>query len=90
MLRPEGMQPQDTRLTSSSRLPHLPDRKRTCEPARIEPWCPRFVGDAHGCAPIRIGAQAHLQKFYGDLGFVAASEVYDEDGIPHIEMTQTP
>jgi len=36
--------------------------------------------------PIRIGAQAHLEKFYGDLGFTRASEVYDEDGIPHIEM----
>ena len=36
--------------------------------------------------PIRIGAQAHLEKFYGDLGFVRASDAYDEDGIPHIEM----
>ncbi len=36
---------------------------------------------------IRIGAQAHLQGFYGALGFesVAKSE-YLEDGIPHIEM----
>jgi ElaA protein len=36
--------------------------------------------------PIRIGAQAHLQKFYGSFGFVQASEPYVEDGIPHIEM----
>ena len=36
--------------------------------------------------PIRIGAQAHLQRFYGGFGFVAASEEYMEDGIPHIEM----
>jgi ElaA protein len=39
-----------------------------------------------GGATIRIGAQAHLQKFYGELGFVPASDVFDEDGIPHIEM----
>jgi ElaA protein len=39
-----------------------------------------------GVVPIRIGAQQHLQRFYGGLGFVPASEVYDEDGIPHIEM----
>ena len=39
-----------------------------------------------GRVPIRIGAQAHLEKFYGDLGFVRASDIYDEDGIPHIEM----
>lgn len=45
---------------------------------------------AAGGVPIRLGAQAHLQKFYGDLGFVAASEPYDEDGIPHIEMTRAP
>jgi ElaA protein len=36
--------------------------------------------------PTRIGAQAHLHKFYGSLGFVQASEPYDEDGIPHIQM----
>lgn len=35
---------------------------------------------------VRISAQAHLQRFYGSLGFVAVSEVYLEDGIPHIEM----
>jgi ElaA protein len=37
-------------------------------------------------SPIRISAQAHLEKFYGELGFARASDVYDEDGIPHIEM----
>ncbi|MBA3460154.1 MAG: GNAT family N-acetyltransferase [Deltaproteobacteria bacterium] len=41
---------------------------------------------AAGAVAIRIGAQAHLEKFYGELGFVRASEPYDEDGIPHIEM----
>ena len=41
---------------------------------------------AVGAVPVRIGAQAHLEKFYGDLGFVKASAPYDEDGIPHIEM----
>jgi ElaA protein len=35
---------------------------------------------------IRIGAQAHLEKFYGKLGFTTASAPYMEDGIPHIEM----
>lgn len=36
--------------------------------------------------PIRIGAQAHLERFYGTLGFTRASDLYLEDGIPHIEM----
>jgi len=37
-------------------------------------------------APIRIGAQLYLEKFYEDLGFKKAGEMYLEDGIPHIEM----
>jgi ElaA protein len=45
---------------------------------------------AAGHVPIRIGAQAHLEKFYGELGFQRASDVYDEDGIPHVEMTRAP
>ncbi|WP_417346912.1 GNAT family N-acetyltransferase [Ferrimonas sp.] len=35
---------------------------------------------------IEIGAQEHLQGFYGQHGFEAFSEVYLEDGIPHLDM----
>jgi predicted GNAT family N-acyltransferase len=41
--------------------------------------------EAYGRA-IRIGAQRYLERFYGELGFVVASDEYDEDGIPHVEM----
>lgn len=44
---------------------------------------------ACGPGPIRIGAQAHLERWYGELGFVRASELYDEDGIPHVEMLRS-
>lgn len=37
-------------------------------------------------AGIRLSAQAYLLEFYSSLGFVAVSEPYDEDGIPHVEM----
>ena len=37
---------------------------------------------------LRIGAQRYLERFYGDFGFVRASDEYDEDGIPHIEHLQ--
>jgi ElaA protein len=37
-------------------------------------------------AGICIGAQAHLEAFYNSLGFDRTSDVYDEDGIPHIKM----
>ena len=39
---------------------------------------------------IRIGAQAHLHNFYGSLGFQSVGDVYDDDGIPHVEMFKHP
>jgi len=41
-----------------------------------------------GALPVRIGAQAYLEKFYGEFGFLRTSDLYDEDGIPHVEMTR--
>ena len=35
---------------------------------------------------IRISAQRYLQKFYSSFGFQQTSDIYLEDGIPHIEM----
>jgi ElaA protein len=44
--------------------------------------------------PIKLSAQRYLERFYGSFGFAVASEPYDEDGIPHInmvlEMVSTP
>lgn len=39
---------------------------------------------------VQISAQAHLQDFYASLGFEPCSEVYDEDGIAHIDMRRAP
>lgn len=39
--------------------------------------------------PLYLSAQAHLQNFYAGFGFVADSDVYDEDGIAHIDMRNT-
>lgn len=36
---------------------------------------------------ITIGAQKYLKNFYSEIGFKPISEVYDEDGIPHLDMT---
>ena len=33
-----------------------------------------------------IGAQQHLERFYGSFGFVRITESYDDFGIPHIDM----
>ena len=40
----------------------------------------------YGKTPIKLGAQLYLKKFYESLGFMQSGDVYDEDGIDHIEM----
>ncbi len=37
-------------------------------------------------ARVELQAQSYLQDFYGRLGFYTTSEIYLEDGIPHIDM----
>ena len=46
------------------------------------------INQKYGTAPIRIGAQLYLKKFYESFGFIQISEEYLEDNIPHIEMTK--
>ncbi len=51
-------------------------------------------GIAHNLATwpginIRIHAQAYLERFYSELGFVTEGELYDLDSIPHLEMVFT-
>lgn len=35
---------------------------------------------------IRIHAQAYLERFYNELGFVTEGDTYDLDSIPHLDM----
>ncbi len=44
------------------------------------------VEEAWGSVPIRIAAQARLERFYEEFGFRRASPPFDEDGILHLEM----
>lgn len=47
----------------------------------------RRIATAHGPAPIRIQAQEHLaDTLHKPLGFERITGVYDEDGIPHVDM----
>lgn len=39
-------------------------------------------------APIRIGAQRYLERFYESFGFRSEGAPYDEDGIEHVEMVR--
>jgi len=52
----------------------------------------RSIDAIHELTPgiaIKIGAQQHLENFYGQLGFKTISEMYLEDGIPHIDMLRS-
>ncbi|MEC2071569.1 GNAT family N-acetyltransferase [Alkalihalophilus marmarensis] len=40
-------------------------------------------------ANIKIQAQEYLHRFYQSFGFQSISEVYDEDGIPHVDMIRS-
>ena len=44
------------------------------------------IRETFGDVPIRISAQAHLERFYEEFEFSRASDPYLEDEIPHIEM----
>lgn len=35
---------------------------------------------------IALSAQLYLEKFYNKFDFARVSDIYDEDGIPHIDM----
>lgn len=62
------------------------------------PWRRRGIGRAlmeraiaaaraaHPRSAIRIAAQARLAAYYASIGFVAAGPVYDDAGIPHVDM----
>ena len=41
-------------------------------------------------APIRLAAQAHLERFYGAYGFVGTGPTYLDDGIVHLDMVRRP
>lgn len=48
----------------------------------------RIVADARvaGVRRIELSAQAYVERFYADLGFVRDGPVYEEAGMPHVHM----
>ena len=48
--------------------------------------CIGFISQRYGEVPIKIGAQAHLMKFYQSFGFAQSGDKYLEDGIDHVHM----
>lgn len=48
--------------------------------------CKNFIAQQYGTVSIRLSAQKHLEKYYGQHDFVSTGKEYLEDGIPHVEM----
>ena len=46
--------------------------------------------DHHRDPAVYLAAQSHLADFYASFGFEAVSELYDDDGIPHVDMRRPP
>lgn len=49
----------------------------------------RYIDEQWKEPEIQLQGQEYLKDFYGSFGFEAISEVYDEDGIPHIDMKRS-
>jgi predicted GNAT family N-acyltransferase len=47
------------------------------------------IGSCDG-VPVTLGAQAHLEHWYGRFGFRRSGPGYVEDGIPHVPMRREP
>lgn len=45
-----------------------------------------FISDYLHESTVKLSAQEHLSDFYKSVGFHSISQVYVEDGIPHIDM----
>ena len=48
-----------------------------------------YAETVFGCERVILDAQTYAERFYAKLGFVKSSDVFLEDGIPHIQMTYT-
>ena len=48
----------------------------------------RKADELYAASGVCLFAQVHLQRFYESLGFQAAGEPFDDEGIPHVKMVQ--
>ncbi|WP_117594619.1 GNAT family N-acetyltransferase [Haloprofundus halophilus] len=71
------------------------ERVAVLEPRRGDGWGKRLVAAAErtareeGFGELRLHAQTHVETFYRDLGYETTSDVFEEAGIPHIEMEKS-
>ena len=47
-----------------------------------------YINETAPGRDVSLGAQLHLEGFYGAFGFERTTDVYDDGGIPHVDMTR--
>jgi ElaA protein len=73
---------------SIGRVVSHPDVRRTGAGRALMDEALQQVAALAPGAPVRIGAQKYLERFYGSFGFARAGDDYLEDGIVHLEMVR--
>lgn len=71
---------------SIGRVVTHPDARRTGAGRALMAEALRQLGNVAPNAPVRIGAQRYLERFYASFGFLRDGADYLEDGIVHVEM----
>jgi ElaA protein len=73
-------------LVSIGRVVTAPDKRRNGTGKELMNEALKASTKLFGNVSIKLGAQRYLKNFYESFGFVQSSDIYIEDGIPHIEM----
>lgn len=81
---PDGGNPEAT--VSFGRLAVDPSQRSTGLGRALVAESLRVLAERWPDRDVVIGAQQHLERFYGSFGFVRDTDPYDDFGIPHIDM----
>jgi ElaA protein len=73
-------------LASIGRVVTAPDKRRNGTGRELMNEALKATATLFGKVSIKLGAQLYLKNFYESFGFSKSSDIYIEDGIPHIEM----
>jgi ElaA protein len=76
-------------FVSIGRVVTAPDKRRNGTGKELMNEALKATTTLFGNVSIKLGAQRYLKNFYESFGFVQSSDIYIEDGIPHIEMIRT-
>lgn len=83
-LGPDGENPEAT--VSFGRLAVDPSQRSTGLGRALVAESLMVLAERWPGRDVVIGAQQHLERFYGSFGFVRDTDPYDDFGIPHIDM----